>query len=379
MRQAGVIAAAGVVALEHMVDRLADDHARARQLAEVLAERFPGSIDPAAVETNIVCAAAAALPDGVLDALAARGVLAGTIDVDTVRFVTHKDVDDDDLARGRGDRRDRPPRLSATPDRHDWSIPLRRPALRARLRFISYPRSVSADSQIPASALAVYAHPDDAEISAGGTLAKWADAGASVWVLVTARGDKGSDDPDADRDAVAARRVEETAKAAAQLGIAGHFHLGYDDGELPDDRELRGAIVRCVRELRPEVVLCPDPTAVFFGDGYFNHHDHRVTGWATLDAIAPAAGNPHYFPEHIGEGLAVHQVRAVYLSGTLEPNLWVDIGETLERKIDGLFCHASRLEDTGEWFREFLRERAEQGGAGTTMRYAEPFRRITLG
>jgi LmbE family N-acetylglucosaminyl deacetylase len=238
-------------------------------------------------------------------------------------------------------------------------------------------------TEIPASALAVYAHPDDAEVAAGGTLAKWADAGASVWVLVTARGDKGTDDPAADRDALAARRVEETAKAAALLGLAGHFHLGYDDGELPDDRELRGAIVRMVRELRPEVVLCPDPTAVFFGDGYFNHHDHRVTGWATLDAIAPAAGNPHYFPEHLGDGLAVHRVRAVYLSGTLEPNAWVDIGDTLERKIDGLFCHASRLEDSfeerGDWLREFLRERAEQGGAGTGIRYAEPFRRITLG
>ena len=100
---------------------------------------------------------------------------------------------------------------------------------------------------------------------------------------------------------------------------------------------------------------------MFFGDGYFNHHDHRVTGWATLDAVAPAAGNPHYFPEHLGDGLAVHQVRAVYLSGTLEPNCWIDIGDTLERKIDALFCHASQLVDAGEWFREFLRERAEDG------------------
>ena len=95
----------------------------------------------------------------------------------------------------------------------------------------------------------------------------------------------------------------------------------------------------------PDAVLCPDPTAVYFGDRYFNHRDHRVTGWATLDAIAPAAGNPHYFPEQIAEGLAVHQVRDVYLSGTLEPNCWVDIGDTLERKIDGLFCHASQLAD----------------------------------
>jgi len=99
MRQAGVIAAAGVVALEQMVDRLADDHARAKRLAGVLADRFPGSVHPDVVETNIVCAAAAALPEGLLEALASRGVLAGTIDVGTVRFVTHKDVDDDGLAR----------------------------------------------------------------------------------------------------------------------------------------------------------------------------------------------------------------------------------------------------------------------------------------
>jgi len=110
MRQAGVIAAAGVVALETMVERLADDHERARRLAAALADRFPGSVDTP-VETNIVCACASALPEGIIPALSARGILAGTIDVDTVRFVTHKDVDDadvtraidalDDIARGR--------------------------------------------------------------------------------------------------------------------------------------------------------------------------------------------------------------------------------------------------------------------------------------
>ncbi len=99
MRQAGVIAAAGVVALETMVDRLADDHARAQRLACALSDRFPGSVEPERVETNIVCTRAHALPTGILEDLAARGVLAGTIDVDTVRFVTHKDVDDADLDR----------------------------------------------------------------------------------------------------------------------------------------------------------------------------------------------------------------------------------------------------------------------------------------
>ncbi len=225
----------------------------------------------------------------------------------------------------------------------------------------------------------MYAHPDDPEISAGGTLARWAEDGAEVHVLITTRGDKGTGDLAADLDALARIRVEETAKSAALLGFAGHHHLEYGDGELPDDQELRGAIVRHMRELKPELVLCPDPTAVFFGDRYFNHRDHRVTGWATLDAVAPAAGNPHYFAEQLAEGLVVHQVQAVFLSGTLEPNYWVDISDVLERKIDALFCHASQLVETGEWFRQFLRDRAEEAGRAAGVRYAEGFRRLTFG
>lgn len=102
MRQAGVLAAAGIVALETMVERLADDHRRAARLAEVLADCFPGSVDPAAVRTNVVCARASAFPPGFLDALAGDGVLAGTVDPDTVRFVTHKDVDDAGLEHACG-------------------------------------------------------------------------------------------------------------------------------------------------------------------------------------------------------------------------------------------------------------------------------------
>jgi LmbE family N-acetylglucosaminyl deacetylase len=172
--------------------------------------------------------------------------------------------------------------------------------------------------------------------------------------------------------------VEETAKSAALLGLAGHFHLGYHDGELPDDQELRAAITRSVRELRPQVVLCPDPTAVFFGDRYYNHRDHRVTGWAALDAVAPAAGNPHYFPDHLAEGLDVHHVQTVYLSGTFEPNCWVDISDTLERKIEALFCHDSQLTETGEWFRQFLRELAVEAGRAAGVAYAEGFRRLSF-
>lgn len=232
---------------------------------------------------------------------------------------------------------------------------------------------------VPERALAVYAHPDDPEISCGGTLAKWAAAGCAVAILVTTQGDKGTTDPDADLDALVALRREESRAAAGVLGVAETHHLDYGDGDLDDTRALRGQIVHLVRRFRPDVVLCPDPTAVFFGGSYFNHRDHRVTGFAVLDAVAPAAANPHYFPEHLLEGLGVHQVRTVFLSGTLAPDTWVDIGDTLERKIDALFCHASQLTETGEWFREFLRRSAEEAGRAAGVPFAEAFRRLDLG
>ena len=230
-------------------------------------------------------------------------------------------------------------------------------------------------NETPGVVLAVYAHPDDAEVSAGGTLARWVDAGATVWVLITARGDKGTDDPDADLEALAAQRVEETARAVAALGFAGHTHLGNPDGELPDDQHLRAAIVRTVRELRPEVVCCPDPTAVFFGQRYANHRDHRSVGWSVLDAVTPAAGNPHYF----SDAGPPHEPAVLYLSGTLEPDVWVDITDTIDTKAAALACHATQVEQPGEWLRSVVRQRAEAGGRQAGVRYAEGFRRLVLG
>jgi threonine aldolase len=93
MRQAGVIAAAGLVALRSMVDRLVDDHRRAARLAEAVAERWPGSCDPATVRTNIVTFRHPD-PATVLGQLDAEGIRAGTIAPGVVRLVTHHDVDD---------------------------------------------------------------------------------------------------------------------------------------------------------------------------------------------------------------------------------------------------------------------------------------------
>lgn len=232
--------------------------------------------------------------------------------------------------------------------------------------------------ETPERVLAVYGHPDDAEISSGGTLARWASGGAEVHLLVCTKGEKGSQDPEQDPDELAEVRAQETARAAAVMGFTGQTLLDHLDGELENSVLLRSQIVEHLRRVRPTVVVCPDPTAVFFGDRYYNHSDHRVAGWATLDAVSPAAGNPHYFGEQLASGLQVHQVSDVFLSGTFEPNTWVDVEATLEVKIDALFTHVSQLVDTGEWFREFLRERAEDAGRQAGVRYAEGFRRLSF-
>ena len=147
------------------------------------------------------------------------------------------------------------------------------------------------------------------------------------------------------------------------------------DGELEDGPWLRGSLVAAVRRLRPDVVLCPDPTAVFFGQDYFNHRDHRVTGFAVLDAVAPAAAMPHYFPD-VGPA---HQVTTVLLSGTLVPDVWVDVTDTVEAKGAAVACHRSQFPDGAEWAATAMRLAAEDAGRTAGVPCAEGFRRLRLG
>jgi threonine aldolase len=102
MRQAGVLAAAALHALDHHVDRLADDHARARALAETVAAAVPGSVDPAAVDTNMVLLATGAFGTdgpGLVERLAGLGVAAADTDPDRVRLVFSYEVSADDAER----------------------------------------------------------------------------------------------------------------------------------------------------------------------------------------------------------------------------------------------------------------------------------------
>jgi LmbE family N-acetylglucosaminyl deacetylase len=227
----------------------------------------------------------------------------------------------------------------------------------------------------PETVLAIYAHPDDPEVSCGGTLTRWSEEGATVHVVIATRGEKGSSDPATDPEELAQRRAVETAAALEVIGAVGHDALGLPDGEVENDAALRGRLVGLIRQIRPELVVTPDPTAIFFGDGWVNHRDHRQLGWAVLDAVAPAAASPLYFPE---EG-PPHQVGEVFLSGTLEPDVWVDVGRWLDQKVAALRCHRSQLGGSDDdWLEDFVRQRATDAGHKAGVAHAEAFRRLRL-
>jgi LmbE family N-acetylglucosaminyl deacetylase len=229
------------------------------------------------------------------------------------------------------------------------------------------------ESSVPERALAVFAHPDDPEVGCGGTLARWADAGSEVHLVVACRGEKGSPDPATDPDALAEARAAEVARAADVLGLASVEHLGYPDGDLENDAALRTRLIAAVRRLRPTALVAPDPTAIFFGDSYINHRDHRQLGWAVLDTLVPAA-SPLYAPE---QGPA-HQVELLLLAGTLEPDAWVDIADVLDVKVAAVACHESRLGADPDLVAQILEQRAAEAGQAAGLRLAEAFRRMRL-
>jgi LmbE family N-acetylglucosaminyl deacetylase len=227
--------------------------------------------------------------------------------------------------------------------------------------------------------LACFAHPDDAEIAAGGTLAKWADAGRQVHLLVLTNGDRGSQATDEDRDALAATRALEQEAAGRILGLSEFGVLETPDGELENVPAVRAAVVRRIREVRPDTVVGCDPTTWFIGNRYINHTDHRAAGAVVVDAAFPAAGNPNFFAEQLEDGLEPWDPPEVWLAWSLEPNHFEDVTGFLERKVEALAEHASQMQgDMMQFFREWLPREATDQGTKIGVQHAEAFRRLIL-
>jgi LmbE family N-acetylglucosaminyl deacetylase len=226
--------------------------------------------------------------------------------------------------------------------------------------------------------LGVFAHPDDAEIAAGGVLAKWAAAGREVHLLILTNGDRGSQDPSASREELAAQRRGETEAAGDVMGLASARVLSTHDGELENTTIVREAVTRRIREVRAETVISVDPTAVFFENRYYNHSDHRTAGWIALDSCFPGSGNPHFFGEQLGEGLETQDVHDVWLGWSNEPNRTEDVSGFFDTKVAALAKHESQLTDGIRFFDEFLRKEAVESGAKIGVEHAEEFRVLDL-
>jgi LmbE family N-acetylglucosaminyl deacetylase len=231
----------------------------------------------------------------------------------------------------------------------------------------------------PKRLMVIFAHPDDAEFSVAGTVAKWAAKGTEVTYLLCTSGDRGTSDPDMTPERLAELRQGEQLEAAEVLGVKTVLFLPYTDGMLQATLDLRRDITREIRRFKPDAVICPDPTVRYRGDGYLNHPDHRAAGDAALDAIFPTARDRLAFPELLVDHLEPHAVKYVYISGAAEPNTWVDISETIDLKLEALRKHVSQV---GKWAPEQLAERiqgwARENGKAKGIAYAEVFRLMTL-
>ena len=224
--------------------------------------------------------------------------------------------------------------------------------------------------ETPKRVLLVTPHPDDAEGGCGGTVARWIRDGAEVVYVLCTNGDKGTEDLELTPERLAAIREVEQSEAARVLGVKEVVFLRHPDGALEDNREFREEVVREIRRHRPDVVMCTDP----YRDRSHTHRDHRVSGQVTVDAVCTYAWRPLYFPEQISrEGLQPHVVREIYLWGSEDPDTFVDISDTLERKIETLIQHASQITDPAR-AREWIPLHAQRNGEKAGLAYAEAFR-----
>jgi LmbE family N-acetylglucosaminyl deacetylase len=232
---------------------------------------------------------------------------------------------------------------------------------------------------IPKIAMSIHAHPDDQEFSIGGTLAKWSKAGCEIVSVVITSGDSGSNDPGKDgsyKPVLAELREGEQRAANKVLGIKETIFLHYPDGELVATINLRKDLTKLIRQYKPDVVLTGNPEGWFYGSDYINHPDHRAAAEAATYAVFPSAGTRLIFPDLLAAGYEPHNVKRLYIHENEKADTWVDIGATIETKIEALKKHVSQIDthEVDKWIYEW----AEEAGKAKGMKYAEAYRVMIL-
>jgi LmbE family N-acetylglucosaminyl deacetylase len=223
--------------------------------------------------------------------------------------------------------------------------------------------------------MVIAAHPDDMEFGCGGAIAKLADAGKEVTLLLLTSGDKGSHDHTLRPDKLAGQREVEQRAANVELGIKHVLFLRHPDGLLENNMFLRRQLADIIRRHKPHIVFAIDPWR-----RYQLHPDHRAAGQAALDAIW-AAREWNIFPEQLQDGEEPWRVKEVYLFWTDHVDYYEDVTSSIDKRIAALACHVSQVgEDRAkldERMRERCRKTAEEGGEATAgFNYAEAYKKF---
>lgn len=230
----------------------------------------------------------------------------------------------------------------------------------------------------PAVVLGVAAHPDDLDFGAAATMAKFAQDGAEVHYLLLTDGSKGSDDKNLTSTQLVKLRQAEQRAALLVIGGKGITFLNYPDAYLEITMDLKRAIVREIRRLKPDVVVTMDPSVIYSESrGFINHPDHRAAGQATLDAVFPLARDYLTFPELLADGLEPHRVKTLLMTNFDKQNFYVDISSTIDKKWQALACHASQIPNISA-VRERFEKFAQEAGVKAGTNYAEGFMRLDL-
>ena len=229
--------------------------------------------------------------------------------------------------------------------------------------------------EIPDRAMVIFAHPDDAEIGAGATAALWAANGTEITYVQCTTGSSGSNDLSMTSDRIVAIRATEQRAAADTIGVGDIVVLDHPDGELEADREFLGEIVHALRKYRPEAVFAHDPHRT----NGFQHRDHRSVGTTVQDAIYPYARDHLHFPEQLVDGVEPHKVKHLLYWGSDQPDVLVDVSESVDTKISALAKHESQIAGLsfGSEMDRRMRGRHADSARGYGFEYGEAFRRLT--
>jgi LmbE family N-acetylglucosaminyl deacetylase len=234
-----------------------------------------------------------------------------------------------------------------------------------------------ADSEIQ-RILFVTAHPDDLDFGAGGTIAQWTAKGIEVFYCICTNGDQGGEDPTVAREEMPKIRQKEQRDAAKVLGVPSENieFLNHRDGWLVPTIDLRKEIVRVIRKVKPQRMVIQSPERNWERLPA-SHPDHMAAGEAAIQAVYPDARNAFAFEDLLKtEKLEPWRVREVWVMSHKEPDHFVDVTATFDRKIAALKAHVSQTAHNSE-MPKMVREWGERNAKAQGLpegRVAEVFK-----